>query len=404
MATLKAVVDHRKADGTYCVKIRLTHNRKSLYITTSLYVTDRQLTRSKKIKDPNIITAAERTMSEIRAIIVDIEGVEFLECERLRAVIVERMSRGKVFRLDLYKYAEQKIEKMKCRTAMSYRTAFMHLRTMQKSLDVNDLTSKMMIRYRDYLSEQGVADNTIALYMSKIKRIFNNAKEEYNDDDVINIRVTPFKSGMIPKKQATAHRVITAEQIMRMSSICGDVYENFGRDVFLLSFCLIGINIVDLFYLKKSNVKGDYITYNRQKTKDKRDDRAEITIRIEKEAWAIINKYRDESKSDYFFHFHNRYVHHEVMTHKVNDFLRRLNLYDKTLPPRLCYYYARHSWATIAYNDCGVDMQTIHEALNHASDAKMRITDIYVKKDFSRIWEANRKVLDYVFGESNDEQ
>jgi hypothetical protein len=42
-------------------------------------------------------------------------------------------------------------------------------------------------------------------------------------------------------------------------------------------------------------------------------------------------------------------------------------------------------------------MQTIHEALNHASDANMKITDVYVKKDFTRIWEANRKVLDYVF-------
>jgi integrase len=89
------------------------------------------------------------------------------------------------------------------------------------------------------------------------------------------------------------------------------------------------------------------------------------------------------------------------MTQKVNDFLRRLRLYDKTLPARLSYYYARHSWATIARNDCEIDMQTINEALNHASDANMKITDVYVKKDFTRIWEANRKVLDYVFGSDN---
>ncbi|MCL2596848.1 MAG: site-specific integrase [Paludibacter sp.] len=34
----------------------------------------------------------------------------------------------------------------------------------------------------------------------------------------------------------------------------------------------------------------------------------------------------------------------------------------------LQFYAARHSWATIAHNDCGIDKYTIHEALNHATD------------------------------------
>jgi integrase len=89
------------------------------------------------------------------------------------------------------------------------------------------------------------------------------------------------------------------------------------------------------------------------------------------------------------------------MRTSVNLFLKRLRQYDKTLPNDLYYYYARHTWATIAYNDCGIDMQTIHEALNHASDANMKITDVYVKKEFTRIWDANRKVLDFVFGSDN---
>lgn len=60
------------------------------------------------------------------------------------------------------------------------------------------------------------------------------------------------------------------------------------------------------------------------------------------------------------------------------------------------FYAARHSWATIAINDVGIDKYTVHEALNHIDEA-MRVTDIYIKKDFSRINEANSKVLDFVF-------
>ena len=62
---------------------------------------------------------------------------------------------------------------------------------------------------------------------------------------------------------------------------------------------------------------------------------------------------------------------------------------------RLQHYSARHSWATIAYNDCGIDKYVVHQALNHV-DPTTAITDIYIKKDWSVIDRANRKVLDLV--------
>jgi len=38
-------------------------------------------------------------------------------------------------------------------------------------------------------------------------------------------------------------------------------------------------------------------------------------------------------------------------------------------------YYARHSWATIARNDCGVPKEDISMALNH-SDPNHKVTDV----------------------------
>ena len=68
------------------------------------------------------------------------------------------------------------------------------------------------------------------------------------------------------------------------------------------------------------------------------------------------------------------------------------------VPDGLNFYYARHTWATIARNECGVSFDEVHESLNHARRGNDRVTDIYVERDFSRVWEANRKVLDLVFG------
>ena len=59
------------------------------------------------------------------------------------------------------------------------------------------------------------------------------------------------------------------------------------------------------------------------------------------------------------------------------------------------FHCARHTWATIASNEAGVDKYTVHTALNHV-DENMRVTDIYIAKSWDSIDAANRKVLDYV--------
>ena len=58
-------------------------------------------------------------------------------------------------------------------------------------------------------------------------------------------------------------------------------------------------------------------------------------------------------------------------------------------------HVARHSFATIARNDCDVSMDDIALCLTHRSGYDM--TDTYVRPDFSRVDRVIRKVLDYVF-------
>lgn len=400
MATLKAVVDHRKADGTYCVKIRLTHNRKALYIPTMIYVTDRELTKSKKIKDTNVVMTTNKIIDGMRSAILSIENVNLMTCEQLRDAMLKVYNGKDTFKLDFYEYALTQIAKMKPATALSHMTAINNLKRYKNPLDINDITNKFIISFKSHLNDNGVSKNSINLYLTKIQHIINLAKDEFNDDDNIRVNVRQFKKGVIERNDPSEHRVLTAAQIRRIATFTGDRYENFARDIFILSFCLIGINIVDLYNLKKKDVQNGILTYNRAKTKDRRADKARISIRIEEEAMNIIQRYT-ELNGEQLLNFHRRYKSFESMSHSLMPLYNRFKRYDKSLPSRLTFYHARHSWATIAYNDCGIDMQTIHEALNHASDANMKITDVYVKKDFTRIWEANRKVLDYVFGSDN---
>jgi hypothetical protein len=51
--------------------------------------------------------------------------------------------------------------------------------------------------------------------------------------------------------------------------------------------------------------------------------------------------------------------------------------------------------ATIAVNDVKISKYIVNDMLNH-TDQSLRITELYIKKDFNTINEANVKLLDYI--------
>jgi len=68
---------------------------------------------------------------------------------------------------------------------------------------------------------------------------------------------------------------------------------------------------------------------------------------------------------------------------------------------KMTSYTFRHSWATIAYNDCSATMQLISLCLNHSSG--FNVTELYVKKRFDQIDGLNKKVIDFIFNEVENE-
>jgi hypothetical protein len=71
MATIevKILKHHKKADGTYNVKIRVTHKRDKKYFDTPHFVTERQLTPLLTIKDAFIKKQLNKLLDDYRLII-----------------------------------------------------------------------------------------------------------------------------------------------------------------------------------------------------------------------------------------------------------------------------------------------------------------------------------------------
>ncbi len=110
---------------------------------------------------------------------------------------------------------------------------------------------------------------------------------------------------------------------------------------------------------------------------------------VQPEAKEILDKHNTFSKL---------YSNYKNFNQALNKGLKQVGEMEGI--PKLTFYAARHSWATIAANECKVDKYTIHQALNH-TDETMRVTDMYINTDWSAVDQANRKVIDYVFRTPN---
>ena len=143
-------------------------------------------------------------------------------------------------------------------------------------------------------------NNAIKLYMTVLKAVFNQAKYEYNDDEagLIRIPLSPFNRYTMPENIQTASRVLTVEQIQEIIDLPyfrnGSPYYqlNMAKDVFLLSFALMGINSADMYDL--IGFEDGIISYERKKTKGRRKDNAFIQVKVEPEIASLFDRYKGE--------------------------------------------------------------------------------------------------------------
>ena len=421
MLTIKAEIKRNelKVDGTYNVKIRFTLDRKVKRLSTNLFVTQQDLTKSLKFKeDTSIKREIDRLVLYYREQCLKLqldqnhysldEIIEFLNGEQEKQQTI-----------DFIKFSREWIASTTIKGAPNYTTAINALVRFvgKEELDINLITLDFLEQFKAFLigerdartkklMQQGkrvTSNRTLSLYLVSIKKLFNEAKRKFNkkDKNLILIPNSPFEDFKIPKQEATRKRAIPADIIKKVwklpykdmkkgyKSTCR---YNLAKDCFILSFCLIGINSADLYNATK--MRGNTIIYNRTKTKARRLDGAKMMVDIPKIVQPLIDKYKD-STGKRLFNFYQYYGDEKTFNKAINSGLKEIGSILEV--DDLEYYAARHSWATIALNKVGIDKYIVHAALNHIDDS-MKVTDIYIERDFVNENKANAKVVKYVFG------
>ena len=398
MITVKPIVvpSNRRKDGTFLVVLRVYFAGKVRRVPTSIVCRQGDLTRSGRIKSQTILDLANGQAGKM------LEAVGGLTEKDLAGKdvdwVVSKMNsadRLHNFRLDFFTFADEylawKKESSRCQyiTALNAFALFLG----RRSIDINDITKSLLTAFVAWMGDKAfsfqsgellpskrvrIPNGAESRHIAKLGHIFEKAKERFNDEDdgAIVIPRSPFSGIKVKTPPSRSKKALSVEVMQRVIDAQGRTERmKLALDLFVLSFALMGANLADLYEAKRIV---SVWNYRRKKTRDRRDDGAEMRVYIPEcvkdrlPALAVLQ----DKKANY-------------ITEMVN---RGLAMWcaDEGIP-RFTFGAARHTFATLARYKAGVEKATVDECLCHIGDFK--VTDIYLQRDWDLLDRANRKVL-----------
>ena len=388
--------------GSYNVKIRFCHQHKVRYISTHHYVSSNQIE-----PDGTIINHPSAALYNIQLRnltnlyeqkIADLGGkVSQMDMNSIMNILRDVDQDGND--LDFMYMAKKVIDNLHIAGRVSYAKSIEqtidHLKALSgHSLLYAGITPEYLERFEMSLKSKkkggGSRDmsvNAKGVHLRNIRMIYNKAI----DAGKVDLSDYPFRRFKIKQvKSMDKDMDIEDLRALRDADLTLRSHQR-ARDLFMLSFYMCGMNFKDLLYAKKSDVKKGRLVISRAKTDQP------LSILILSMAQQIIDKYTGDK---YLLSFledklktankNRTSILYKDITDNTSAKLRKIAEILE-LPYRLSTYFARYTWSSIAFNECGVSEEIIGLALGHASPKK--ITAGYIRKKYELVDLANEAVI-----------
>lgn len=402
MATFKITIfttkNHIKSDGTTNIKIRIYHNKESLYLSTPYYIEPNYLNNSGNIS--SLCPNADNLNYELGEIIqlhkrnyIKLGSLRSsqMTCSELKDYLIYT-SEPQLDYIDFVEFSRETINKTKkLKTKEWYDTSIKSLCKYWKrdKINIRDITALKLNEYIEYLYCNGLQPGGINNYLRGLRSLFNKCKEKFNNEDydLIPIPHDPFKRIKIPDYQRK-RKSIPIETVKKLRDLeLINEREIIARDMFMIMFYLMGINVNDLYQLFES--RGGRIEYMRSKTNTFDNSlKFLLSIKIEPELKILIDKY---SSGNFLSIVKKRYCCPYNFMKAINKGLKIICENNKI--PKITTNWARHSWASIARNKAGIPKADVDFCLGHVNN-DYKMADIYIDIDYSIYDKSNRLVLD----------
>lgn len=292
-------------------------------------------------------------------------------------------------RYSIFNFMETLIESLKqhdrLRTAETYRATLNSFRRYRKDQDLilDTLTADILEDYEACLRKRGNTPNTTSFYMRILRAVYNRAVEEEAMENQ-----NPFRH-VYTGVDKTVKRAVPLDIVKRIKDLdlSDSPKEDFARDMFMMSFYLRGMSLIDMAFLRQSDLHNRRIVYRRRKTGQL------LEIEWRDEMQRILDKY-PENPTGYLLPIIRKPDINQRRAYRnagslINSQLKKVASRAEA-PTALTLYYARHSWASAAKN-MGIPVGVISEAMGHDSESTTRI--YLASLDSSIVDKANSIIL-----------
>lgn len=392
MATIKIEIGKKNKSGQIPVSLLVRSGKTRKRIPTGMMLDESDVTSSGKIKNKEKALIIDNLHQKYQNRLYLLSGE--MDAQKMDASVVADLitSVREKSQIDFFEFADDWIRNSGVKGIKNYNTMLNKLKAYNRGtkLSFKSINYDFLVGFERYLSDKPRAQS---LYLGLLRHLYREAMRRYNNNAEPIITNDPFISYRPPKQKINKGvRSISQEELLKVYNYKGIPHgrAQLARDCFILSFCLMGINSVDLY--ECSTRKGWTLCYNRAKTKERRNDNAYIEVEIHPFIQKLAKKYLSGDKK-HVFNFHQRYC-------SPIEFNRALNIGLKEVGENiginnLQFYQARHTFATLSRNLMRFSKGDVDEALNHVGS--FDIADIYIKKDFTIINENNKKLIEKVF-------
>lgn len=388
MALLNAVVLTSKTikGGRNKVRISVAHNGETRYI-----VTDIILDSNKEFKNGMVVKRADAAMlnTKIRNLLQryqsaldELEYINGLTCPEL---VYQLRHAGSYKHRTLKSIYEEYMTHahIKPGTKKCYHGLWNNIvRYLGDKVLAEHITHGTILGLDKYLRDRKLKSTTVRTNLVFLMVLLNYAKR----CGYVQFRVDPFFGYDLPKMEVR-QSWLTVDEVKKIRDLESPKPNIMKcRDIFMLSYYLGGINMIDLLNIN-FNEQTDILHYVRKKTEQRPKLNKFVEFVIPDEAKSIINRYKGQDGYITLSKFQK-----ETNCHYFFG-VNMPKLAEATGIKQLIYYSARKSFSQHAF-DLGISTSVIDYILGHRVDKGGTSLYAYITVTPDMATNAVRRVLD----------
>ena len=366
MATIKlAVLKHTQSkDGSYKIRIAIGHRSETHYIVTKYKVNSPSefvggiVTRVPNAHEINV--KLRNLLNDYDERLERIPSPEDYTCKELRDLLksMRPHSSTATFSQVSEQYQKELIEDGRGSYAGMLQNSLRLFRDFSGGdMFLSEISTVTISEFERWLKRKGLSQTYTSMTLSMTRTIINRAIRA----QFVTYQLHPFAYWKRPADEEREIDISVEELAAIRDAQPKLKKQRIARDLFMLSYYLGGINLIDLLNIDFRGVS--VLEYVRHKSRNTKTSDKRISFTIQPEAKELIRKWmnRNTGKLDFGYKFsYKNFL--QFVTRSIKSLAKDLDIQNYK---KVCYYTARKSFVQHGF-DLGISLELLEYCIGQS--------------------------------------